>query len=235
MVVLYIILGILALAAAYCLWVILSSVFINTRKEYDVNSRYYRCVLYSATFLAVFFGRIKIEIRGKEQVPAGRFLLVSNHRSKFDPILTWHILRRQDVAFISKKENFSVPFFGRIIRKCCFMAIDRENPRAALKTVERAAKLIQNDEVSVGVYPEGTRNYGEGLLPFHNGIFKIAQKAKVPIVVLKLTNTAQIQHNFPLRRTHVVMDFKAVLSADEVRTMRTVEIGERVRALLLEE
>lgn len=66
------------------------------------------------------------------------------------------------------------------------MAIDRENPRNALLTIEKAAKLIESDEVSIGIYPEGTRSKECVLLPFHNGVFKIAQKASVPIVVASI-------------------------------------------------
>ena len=55
------------------------------------------------------------------KIPEGtRFVLVGNHQSKFDPILSWYILRKKDIAFISKPENFKQPIFGRIIRKCCF-------------------------------------------------------------------------------------------------------------------
>ena len=52
--------------------------------------------------------------------------------------LEWLVLKPWDIAFISKGENFKIPFFGRIIRKCCFMPIDRENPRKALRTINKA-------------------------------------------------------------------------------------------------
>ena len=75
--------------------------------------------------------------RGIDKIPKdGRFLFVSNHRSIFDPILTWYVLKDYDLAFILKAENFRIPIFGRIIRKCCFMAIDRENPRNASKPLK---------------------------------------------------------------------------------------------------
>ena len=112
------------------------------------------------------------------------------------------------------------------------MAIDRENPRNAMKTVNRAADLLKRDEVNVAVYPEGKRNYGEGLLPFHGAMFKIAQKANVPIVVMTAKGTYDIQKNFPLRRSHVVLDVLAVLPADEVKSMKTSAIGERVADIM---
>lgn len=50
-------------------------------------------------------------------------------------------------------------------------------------TVQKAADLLTSDTVNVAIYPEGTRSKNCTLLPFHNGVFKIAQKAEVPIAV----------------------------------------------------
>lgn len=159
----------------------------------------------------------------------GRFLFVSNHRSNFDPILTWYVLKDYDLAFISKAENFRIPIFGRIIRKCCFMAIDRENPRNAIKTIEKAAGLIEKDEVSVAVYPEGTRSKECVLLPFHNGVFKIAQKANVPIVVAAIQGTEQIHKNYLRRRSDIQFEIVDMIPSDYVKMNRTTAISDRVR------
>ncbi len=233
MVIRWVILGAAVLFAAYCLLVLVSSWLVDTSREYGKNSRYYRWLLYSATALALFFGRIRLHVSGMEKLPAqGRFLLVSNHRSKFDPITSWYVLRRYDVAFISKQENFSVPMFGRIIRRCCFLSIDRENPRRALTTVEHAAALIRADEVSIGVYPEGTRSQGGQLLPFHCGVFKIAQEAGVPIVVMAVQGTEKIHRNFPWRRTDVFIDILDTIPAEYTAAQRTCDLGDEIRGEL---
>ena len=126
-----------------------------------------------------------------------------------------------------------MPIFGRIIRKCCFMGIDRDNPREAMKTINQAVNLLENDEVSVGVYPEGTRNYEAGLLPFHNAVFKIAVKAKVPIVILTVKDADQIQHNYPFRRSVVYFDICDVMPADRVASMKTKDIGTYVENVMM--
>ena len=226
MCILFVILGIVALLAAMFIFLAICSLFADRNKVYDKESKYFRFLLTYSTAIARVLIRIRLDVRGMEKVPEGRFLLVSNHRSKFDPILTWLVFRKQHIAFISKYSNFKVPIFGRIIRKCCFMGIDRKNPREALKTINQAVKLIKNDEVSVGVYPEGTRNYEEGLLPFHNAVFKIAVKAKVPIVIMTVKGTEDIQHNFPLHRSVVRMEICEVMDADRVASMKTNDIGE---------
>ena len=232
MVVLWIMIALAALIAAYFLFLTVCGLFVDVNKEYDRNSPFYRFLINSATAMAMVLVRIRVEVRGMDKLPEGRFLFISNHSSKFDPILCWYIFRRQDLAFISKPENFKVPFFGKIIRRCCFMPIDRENPRNAIKTINRAAELLKKDEVSVAVYPEGTRNYGKELLPFHNGVLKIAQKAQVPLVIAAVRGTEDIHKNYPLRRSRVEIEILDVLDAEQVKKMRTSEMGDLACALI---
>lgn len=203
---------------------------VDPNQEYTQDSPFYRHLLYGATACAIRLLHIRIEVRGLEKLPQrGRFLLVCNHRSNFDPILTWQILRKYDLAFVSKPENFHIPIFGRFIRRCCFLAIDRENPRNALETVQKAAALLENDRVNVAVYPEGTRSKDCVLLPFHNGVFKIAQKAAVPIVVATIQGTEQIHRNWFCRRTRVRFEVVETIPAAFVTEQRTAAIGQRVR------
>ena len=226
------VLGIAALLAALFILLGIISLFADRNRQYDKESRFFRFLLTYSTAIARVLLRVKLDVSGMDKLPQGRFLLVSNHRSKFDPILTWLVFKKQHIAFISKYSNFKVPVFGRIIRKCCFMGIDRENPREAIKTINQAVSLIKNNEVSVGVYPEGTRNYGDGLLPFHNAVFKIAVKAKVPIVILTVKGAYDIQKNYPLKSTVVSMNVCAVLPADKAASMKTNDIGNYVAEVM---
>ena len=229
------ILGVLlAIAIFYILFLVICSLFVSSKKEYDEHSRFYRALLNGATAIAVKIMRIHLHRTGVEKIPADtkRILFVGNHRSRFDPILSWYLLKHWQIAFVSKPSNFKIPVFGRFIRKCCFMAIDRENPRNAIKTIQKAAELLVKGDVSVGIYPEGTRSKNCELLPFHNGVFKIAQRADTPIVVLAVSGTENIHKNYPFHHTDVYIDVLDVLPADFVRENRTDVIGERVRTEL---
>ena len=232
MILLYVILGIIGTLLLCVIFLIISSLFADRNKFYEKESKFFRFLLTYSTAIASVILRIRLKVKGKEKIPKGRFLLVSNHRSKFDPILTWLAFGKYHIAFISKFENFKVPVFGRIIRKCCFMGIDRENPRKAVETINQASKLLINDEVSVGVYPEGKRNYEEGLLPFHNMVFKIAIKANVPIVVITVKGADKIHKNYPLHHSDVIIDVVEVIPAEKVKTMKTSEIGDYVAELM---
>lgn len=231
-IVLWVLLGLASLLFAYIWLIIISALCVNMKKEYERDSRYYRWLLNSSTAIAVRLIRIHIRVTGKDMLPKGRFLLVCNHRLKFDPILSWHIFAKENLSFISKPENFKVPIYGRLIHRCCFLPIDRENPRNAIKTVKQAVRLIDEDIASVAVYPEGTRNYGEELLPFHNAMFKIAQKANVPVVVMTVKGTYEIQKNFPLHKSAVDMDVLGVIPVETVKALKTNELGDMVAEMM---
>ena len=212
------------------------SFIVSTKKKYEKDSAFYRFLLNHLTAIALKLLGIKVHVTGFEKVPKDtKVLFVGNHRSCYDPIISWYIFRKWKPAFISKPSNFKIPIFGRYIRKCCFMAIDRENPRNALKTIIDAAELIKKDEVSVGVYPEGTRSKNCELLPFHNGVFKIAQRANVPIIVLAVDGTEKIHKNYLRRITHVYLTVAEVLDATDVKAMKTDEIGTIVNKALEKE
>lgn len=233
MILLYILGILLGLFALYVLFLGACALLVDPKKEYEKNSPYYRFLLDSVTAAAMKLLRIRVHVSGIEKIPKDtKVLFVSNHRSNFDPIVTWYALKKWKIAFVSKPSNFKIPFFGRIIRKCCFMPIDRENPRNAIVTINKAAKLLKKQEVSIGIYPEGTRSKNGQLLPFHNGVFKIAQKAEAPIVVLCVTGTEKISKRTPFRRTDVYLDVLEVFSAQGIKETKTEMIGTAVRRLI---
>ena len=228
--------SIVSVIVLYLLLLAVAALFVNPQKEYATNSRFYRFLLNSSTAIALKLIRVRPHCSGMEQLPeTGRFLLVCNHRSNYDPIVTGHVLRTSDLAFISKADNFKIPIWGRLIRKCCFMAIDRENPKKAFTTIQNAAHLLQADECSVAVYPEGTRSKNLELLPFHHGVFKIAQKAHVPIVVMTIRGTESIYKNIPFHHTDVFLNIITTISADDVKAQRTSELEQTIRELMLED
>lgn len=233
MIILYILFGLLGLFVAYVLFLGLCAVAVNPKEEYTRESPFYRWVLNGATAFILMLVRVRVHLSGAEKLPEDTPLLfVGNHRSNYDPIVTWYALKKWNLSFISKEANFRIPFFGRIIRKCCFLAIDRENPRNAIVTINKAAALLRDGTVNVGVYPEGTRSKSGVLLPFHNGVFKIAQKADCPVAVVAVRGTELIHTRTPLRKTDVYLDVLEVLPAEWIKSSKTDVIGNRVSQIL---
>ena len=133
-----------------------------------------------------------------------------------------------------KPSIMAIPIAGQALHKACFLSIDRENDREALKTIIKATQLIKKDEASIAVYPEGTRNPdGKGLLPFRNGVFKIAQRAKVPVVVATVKNSEKVLRNFPWRPTDVYLKVCKIISVEEMEGLKTNDIGDEARKCMM--
>lgn len=217
----------------FCFLFIISR-FVNPKKEYPKLSKFYYYNLVTVIRIIFWFTRTKVTVTGMDKVPEGKCLFVSNHRSNFDPMLVLAKFSKNLPGFVSKEGNFHIPIFGRMLHKCCFLTIDRENPRQSLMCLMKAADRIKDDQCSIGIYPEGTRNthFEEGLLPFHNGVFKIAKMAKVPVVVLSVAGTENIHKNFPRRGTDIKLNVAGVISTEEVCSQKTEEISNTARKLI---
>ncbi|MCM1164834.1 MAG: 1-acyl-sn-glycerol-3-phosphate acyltransferase [Lachnospiraceae bacterium] len=211
-------------------WLILGffALFCSTRKEYEKPSALAQFMLNAAYWFVCSAARVRVHASGLEKIPESeRFLFVSNHLSRFDPMIESLALRKTPVAFISKPSNFKIPIGRRFMNRCCYIAIDRESPRNAAKAINRAAELLKRDAVSIAVYPEGHRGTGYGLQKFKPGCLKAASKAGCPIVAAVITGTERIHKRFPWRGTDVYLDIIGVFETDGKE--KTVELSERIR------
>ncbi len=229
--------SVLALVIALFLTLWIASLFVDVNKPQKEDNRFYRALIQTTARLAVWILRMHIHTEGLEQLPKqGRFLLVCNHLSLLDPVMLLAYFRKSQLAFISKRENNSMFLVGKLMHKIMCQLINRENDREALKTIINCIRLIQEDKVSVGVFPEGYI-HGDGLLhPFRSGVFKIAQKTKVPIVVCTVRNTPQVKVNMAkLKATDVHLHLVGVVQPEEYESLTTVDIANRVHAMMAQD
>ncbi|MBE6950835.1 MAG: 1-acyl-sn-glycerol-3-phosphate acyltransferase [Ruminococcaceae bacterium] len=211
------------------------SLSVDPEKQQEEDDPYTRAIvrLYAPAVFRLL--GCKIETSGTEKLPReGRFLLVCNHTSNFDPGIPLAVFPDAQLSFISKKENLQLPIIGPMMLRILCQLLDRENDRAALKTILRCISILKEDKASIGVFPEGgIIKDGKLLHHFRPGVFKIAQKANVPIVVCTLTGTRQITANLKrLRRSIVHFHLLEVIPAEELRGVSTVDIADRVHAIM---
>lgn len=220
-------LGLLLLSVLF-LWICCATVDMSKPQEED--SRFFRRLMHPYIEALISIVGIRLHTQGLEKVPTdGRFLLVCNHLFIADPGVLLHCFKNSQLAFVTKQENDSVFLVGKIMHKILCQPIDRNNDRAALKTILKCIQLLKEDKVSVCVFPEGYTSKDGKLHHFRNGVFKIAQKANVPIVVCTLQNTRQIFKNMArLKHTDVPVHLVEVIPAEELKGLTTVQIGERV-------
>ena len=214
-------------------WV--ASWFVNPSKPLSRQNSLCRSACVYASMIVTGYCWVRTHVRGAEKLPeAGRFLLVSNHRSGFDPIVITRVLRRFNISFVSKPSNMEMPVLGRIGYGAGCLPIDRENDRKALTTILTAADYLKRGLCSMAIYPEGTRSRGSELLPFHPGSFKIAQKANVPLIITSISGTEKVGKNVLRRPTDVYLDILEVIPAEKVKSMSTRELAEYSSRIIAE-
>jgi 1-acyl-sn-glycerol-3-phosphate acyltransferase len=131
---------------------------------------------------------IELQVQGREHLRRGEtYLVMSNHQSLYDiPVLFEAI--GANIRMITKKELFQVPVFGNALAAGGFIAIDRSNRRAAIRSLDRARELLASG-THVWIAPEGTRSRTGQLLPFKKGAFYLAFEALLPILPVTLRGT----------------------------------------------
>ena len=226
------VLGVPALTVLYVLAAAVVSLFIDPSWPRKKQSPICRGFVAGGGEICCFYCGVRLHVNGMEKLPKDRrFLLVANHRSLFDPLAIFHALRDYNIAFISKPSNMKLPVLGRLAAGDCFLPIDRENDREALKTILCAADYLKRDLCSICIYPEGTRSKTRQMLPFHHGSFKIAQRAGVPLVIAAVSGTDLVKKNVLRRRTDVYIDVLEVVPAEELRAETTAALSDHAQSL----
>ncbi|XP_075668967.1 1-acyl-sn-glycerol-3-phosphate acyltransferase-like isoform X2 [Castanea sativa] len=81
------------------------------------------------------------------------------------------------------------PLFGQLYVLANHLRIDRSNPTAAIESMKEAARAVVKNNLSLIIFPEGTRSKNGRLLPFKKGFFHLALQTGLPIVPMVLTGT----------------------------------------------
>lgn len=225
----------LALMVLAFLFLWLVTAFVDLKKPQEHDSKFYRTLvaLYVPAICTIL--RMRVHTRGLEKTPTdGRFMLVCNHLFDFDPVVLLGWFGKSQLAFISKWENSAMFIVGKVMHKLLCQLINRENDREALKTILRCIQLLKEDECSIAVFPEGYTSVDGRLHHFRPGVFKIAMKAQVPIVVCTITNTNRVVHNIlRLKHTDIELHLIDVIPAEALKGRTAVDISEQVYQMML--
>ena len=136
-----------------------------------------------------------LKIENPERLsPEKPCVMIANHQDTHDIFFAVNIIKHGTVT-MGKWEMLYVPFIGLLFFLAGNIVIKRSNKEKAQKALSIAGKKMKQDQLSVLIFPEGTRNWGKPL-PFKLGAFKLAIEAQVPIQPVC----------FSLR--HITMDFK---------------------------
>ena len=106
---------------------------------------------------------------------------VANHQDNLDLFVTGAAVQKRTVT-IGKKSLKYLPLFGQLYWLAGNVFIDRKNTNKSSETLNSSTLALQEEDTSIWVFAEGTRNRGKNMLPFKSGAFRMAIEAQVPII-----------------------------------------------------
>ena len=218
------------------LLVLIMTAAVDDEKAETQENGFYRAVTHGIISVGVPLLRVRIHEEGLEKKIPGKCLVVCNHLHELDPAFLLRAFPEKRLAFISKREVTRMFIVGKFLRKLRGQFINRENDREALKTILNCVRIIKEEDASVAVFPEGYCSADKKLHPLRSGVFKIAQKTKVPILVCTLRNTHLILKNIrKLKPTDVHLHLVGVIPSEELEGVTAIQIGERVYKMMAED
>ena len=142
------------------------------------------------------FGRLApvFGLRVEQRIPAeavnnGNCIYIANHQNNYDMVTASSVVMPRTVT-VGKKSLAWIPFFGQLYWLTGNLLIDRDNRAKAHGTISQVVTQIKKKNLSIWMFPEGTRSRGRGLMPFKTGAFHAAIAAGVPIVPICVSNTS---------------------------------------------
>ena len=214
---------------------------VNPKRAAELGQRYGAWILGVITKTAL--GNHKLTVLGLENIPRDEgVLFIGNHRSYFDIICSYPILPVQ-TGFLAKDGLYRVPSLRRWMQLLNCQFLDRKDIRKGMETIKTCTELVKNG-TSIWVFPEGSRTKDPdrtAMRPFHEGSFKIAERANAYIVPVAIYGADDVLENhFPAVHPSDVTiafgkPFRASELPPEMKKKTGVYTAERIRAMLREE
>nr|XP_040053909.1 1-acyl-sn-glycerol-3-phosphate acyltransferase beta [Gasterosteus aculeatus aculeatus] len=143
-----------------------------------------------------YFLGLRFDVSGWEHLQTeGPYVIISNHQSSLDVLGLMEILPDR-CTMIAKKELVYAGTVGLICWLGGIVFINRKKTSDAKSVMAEAAQTMLDQQIRLWVFPEGTRNQKEDLLPFKKGAFHLAVQAQVPIIPVVFSS----YRNFYLRK-----------------------------------
>jgi 1-acyl-sn-glycerol-3-phosphate acyltransferase len=124
---------------------------------------------------------LRFECTDCDRIVEHHGFIFSNHVSFFDVLVMAYLL---PVRFVAKAEVKKWPFIGAIASATGSLFVDRsdKNNRSSVRQ-QVADAILATQYPPVVIFPEGTRNPLDTLLPFRYGVFDIAIETEAPYLL----------------------------------------------------
>lgn len=141
-----------------------------------------------------------VKVSGKENFRKNEnYIAVCNHNSFFDIFAVTPFLPHANKS-IAKASLAKIPIFNWVYRQGTVL-VDRESASSKTNSFAAMKHVLQDLQLDMIVYPEGTRNKtNKPLKEFYNGAFRLAVDTQKNIIPVVIFNTRRIlpSHKFAL-------------------------------------
>ncbi|ODT85923.1 lysophospholipid acyltransferase family protein [Phenylobacterium sp. SCN 70-31] len=149
---------------------------------------------------------IKVEVRGREHIPAGAAIVAPKHQCMLDVFAQFAWLPAS--AFVMKKELAWIPWFGWYARKVGTIVIDREGGATTMRQVIREGTELFKQGRQVVIFPEGTRKAPGDTPDYKPGIAALYRELNVPVCPVATNAGAHWPaHGFVRRPGTIVFEY----------------------------
>lgn len=133
---------------------------------------------------------------GRENLPDGPALILSNHASLFDPFFTI-VAAKRPIHFLATQAAMQDPVLGRVL--FTFGSVPKKKFVADAMAIRQLKKWADFGGL-VGSYPEGERSWDGELLPLLPGIESLIRLLKLPVVPVQVLNADRVMPRWAERR-----------------------------------
>jgi 1-acyl-sn-glycerol-3-phosphate acyltransferase len=148
--------------------------------------------------IGVKLARIRVEVEGREHIPAQPCIFMANHVSNLDPPILLPLFPFRTSFFI-KRSLLKIPFVGYGMRLAGFIPVDRGGRLDSARESVLAASKVLASGVNISTFPEGTRSRNGVLLPFKKGPFYLAMESGAPVVPVSIWGSEHMMTKGSLR------------------------------------
>jgi len=228
-----ILIGIIAIAFVLVV-VILNFCFIILENEKYTDLQRWQFASWMVRMATPILTFSRTEMEGLEKLDESHVktgVIYPNHQSICDVFSLGSTIKRRH-AYVAKKEVADVFLLKRAMEASGCILLDRQDPRAAVKSINEMARAVKEGILMV-IFPEGTREIKAPMGTFKAGSFKAALKAKADIIPMTIFNSYEVAKRWP-RPTTIRVKVHDPIPYEAYKDMGTHEIAHMVETIVKE-